>query len=178
VPATKEYHSDLDHYTALILDTSVPEELRSKLEEVEELEAAVSLCASVAFSINNNSLIDILLAGSGLYEFAGQARTVRLDKIHEILAGIRADGDLDIDYMSERLIEHFSEISEAVFILLNWNETYRDLIRMAEIEGCQCKVFLIDGANRASFERGDASWSGEIQFLSSEDILAERVKRL
>ncbi|MHC4631056.1 MAG: DUF58 domain-containing protein, partial [Planctomycetota bacterium] len=64
VPATKEYHDDFDYYTALVLDTSVPNvRLRPRSNEIKELEAAVSLCASVAFTINNDCLIDLLLAG-------------------------------------------------------------------------------------------------------------------
>ena len=71
VPATKEYHENLDNYTALVLDTGVSKALSPlKSYESKELEAAVSLCASVAFTINDDCLIDLLLAGHDLHQFA------------------------------------------------------------------------------------------------------------
>ncbi|MEK7996334.1 MAG: DUF58 domain-containing protein, partial [Planctomycetota bacterium] len=94
VPATKEYHDDFDNYAAFILDTAVPEAiLRSKPKEIRELEAAVSLCASLAFSINDACLIDLLVAGPDLHQFTDRPRTVRLDMIQEILAGVEPSAE-------------------------------------------------------------------------------------
>jgi uncharacterized protein (DUF58 family) len=65
VPATKEYHDDFDKRTALILDTAVSElPLLSNSNTNKKLEAAVSLCASLAFTINNDCLVDFLCAGN------------------------------------------------------------------------------------------------------------------
>ncbi len=43
---------------------------KSKSQEVKELEAAVSLCASVASAVHRDCQIDLLLAGSDLHSFA------------------------------------------------------------------------------------------------------------
>jgi uncharacterized protein (DUF58 family) len=179
VPATKEYNDDLDNYTALVLDTVVPEALwRSGSNEFRELEAAVSLCASVAFTINNDCFIDFLLAGPHLHRFTGSPRMVRLDKIHEILAGVEPSKNYSLERITPLLTDRLYEISTVIFILLNWNGAYRRLLELANQAGCNCKVILIDESNQIQFDQDNVSWLGNIQFLSPDDILTGGIKRL
>ena len=192
VPATKEYHNDFDNYTALVLDTDVPEVLRkeslglsrSRSNESKELEAAVSLCASVAFTINNDCLIDLLLTGPELHQFpppatsGGWPRMVRLDKIHEILAGVKPSRGYSLEQIAPKLANRFYEISEVVFILLSWDKAYRQLLELAGKAGCHCTVLLIGQASRMNMDEDNVSWTENIQFLSPDDILAGQIERL
>jgi len=185
VPATKEYHDDFDNYTALVLDTGIPEVLSwSKSSEVKELEAAVSLCASVAFTINNDCLIDILLAGPDLHQFGppatsgGWPRMVRLDKIHEILAGVEPSRGYSLEQIAPKLANRFYEISEVVFILLKWDKAYRRLMELAGQAGCHCTVFLIGESSRMHLDEGNVSWPENVRFLSADDILTGQIERL
>ncbi len=195
VPATKEYHDDFDNYTALVLDTGIPAGLRrapprrealswSGSNEVKELEAAVSLCASVAFTINNDCLIDILLVGPDLHQFpppatsGGWPRMVRLDKIHEILAGVEASKGYSLEQVERILTNRFYEISEVVFILLSWNKTYRQLLQLAGQAGCHCTVLMIGQSSRMNMDEDNVSWTENVQFLSPDDILTGQIERL
>ncbi len=179
VPATKEYHDDFDNYAALVLDTGVPEDLlRSGSDEIRELEAAVSLCASVAFTINNDCFIDFMLAGPDLYQFTGSPRIVRLDKIHEILAGVEPSEGYSLEPITSELTERLYEISEVIFILLNWNRAYRQLLELANQAGCHCKVLLVDGSGRMQLDEDNVSWMGNVQLLSPDYILTGGIKRL
>ncbi len=185
VPATKEYHDDFDNYTALVLDTDVQEVLSgSSSNEIKELEAAVSLCASVAFSINNDCLIDFLLAGPDLHQFpppttsGGWSRMVRLDKIHEILAGVEPSKGYSLEQIAPKLANRFYEISEVVFILLKWNKAYRQLLELAGQAGCHCTVLLIDQSGRMHGDEDNLNWTENVQFLSPDDILTGQIKRL
>lgn len=179
VPATKEYHDDFDNYTALVLDTGIPEDLSwSKSSEVKELEAAVSLCASVAFTINNNCLIDFLLAGPDLHQFTAWPRIVRLQKIHEILAGVEPSKGYSLEQITPKLANRFYEISEVVFILLKWNKAYRHLLELAGQAGCHCTVLLIDRSGRMNVDEDNLNFAENIRFLSPDDILTGQVKRL
>ncbi|MFB0554361.1 MAG: DUF58 domain-containing protein [Phycisphaerae bacterium] len=185
VPATKEYHDDFDNYTALVLDTGIPEVLSwSKSNEVKELEAAVSLCASVAFTINNDCLIDILLAGPDLHQFpppatsGGWPRMVRLDKIHEILAGVEPSRGYSLEQIAPKLANRFYEISEVVFICFKWNKAYRRLMELADQAGCHCTVFLIGESSRMHLDEGNLSWPENVRFLSPDDILTGQIERL
>ena len=185
VPATKEYYDDFDNYTALVLDTGVPEVLSgSSSSEVKELEAAVSLCASVAFTINNDCLIDFLLAGPDLHQFPPPATSggwpgkVRLDKIHEILAGVEPSRGYSLEHIAPKLANRFSEISEVVFILLKWDKTYRRLLELAGQAGCHCTVLLIGQSGRMNVDEDNLSWTENVRLLSADDILTGQIKRL
>jgi uncharacterized protein (DUF58 family) len=179
VPATKEYHDDFDSRTALVLDTAVPEVLsRSGPSEIKELEAAVSLCASVAFTINNDCLIDLLIAGPDLHQFTGRHRMVRLDKIHEILAGVGPCGDDWPEQIEPILADRLYEISEVVFILLSWDEAYRQLLELAGRAGCHSTVLVVGDAGRIHVDKDNVNWTGNVRFVSADEILTGRLKRL
>ena len=185
VPATKEYYDDFDNYTALVLDTGVPEVLSGpSSSEIKELEAAVSLCASVAFTINNDCLIDFLLAGPDLHQFGPPATSggwpgkVRLDKIHEILAGVEPSRGYSLEHIAPKLANRFSEISEVVFILLKWDKAYRRLLELAGQAGCHCTVLLIGESGRMNVDEDNLSWTENVRLLSADDILTGQIKRL
>ncbi len=178
-PATKEYHDDFDNHTALVLDTGVPEAVqRSSSGDVREFEAAVSLCASVAFTINNDCLIDMMLAGPDLHLFEDRPRRSRLDNIHEILAGIEPNADYDLDHTASIMADRFYEVSEVVFVLLNWNEEYEQLLDKAVGAGCHVTVLMIDGSDRVHDRPRITDRPGNIRFISPEDVLKGQIRRL
>lgn len=179
VPATKEYDDDIDNYGALIVDTRVPlARLRAGPYEIEELEAAVSLCASVAFTINNDCLIDFLLAGSDLHDFGGRPRATRLDKIHELLAGVEPAQEYSLDPLGPDLAERFYEISRVIFILLRWDETYRPLLETADRAGCHSTVLIVNGSKAAPVDEEASKWAEHVRVLAADEILAQRVERV
>jgi uncharacterized protein (DUF58 family) len=199
VPATKEYDNDLDNYAALVLDTRVPHgRLTPKQPEAGELEAAVSLCASMAYTIHNDCLIDLLLAGADLHPLASLPKSLRLDRIHETLATVASSAGYTAEQVGPLLEDRLEELSEIVFILLAWDRTYQPLVELAERAGCHCTVIVVgtpDGGGRGdrdpkrdlsafgnptlwSPERGRAGTGacpyGDIRYVSAEEILAGR----
>jgi len=179
VPATKEYHDDSDSCAALVLDTRVPEALRrSGAGQIRELEAAVSLCASVAFTINNDCLIDMLLAGPDLHNFTARPRTVRLDKIHEILAGVEPSAGYRLEQMEPTLADRFYQMSEVFFILLSWDRTYWQLLEWARQAGCHSTVLLIGDESRTHSGQEDVNWAEDVTCLSPEQALTGQIESL
>jgi uncharacterized protein (DUF58 family) len=178
MPATKEYHENFDNCTALVLDTSVFGALSSlKPDQSKEFEAAVSLCASVAFTINDNCLIDLLLAGPDLHQFTDWPRKMRLDKIHEILAGIEPSVNYTPELMAPILAEHLGRISEVVFIMSGSRKTYQPLLEIVAKEGCRSTVLIIRESGKIDLER-HRTWADNIHILSPDEILTEQVMRL
>jgi hypothetical protein len=189
VPATREYHDDFDYYAALVLDNCIPKALHKRLQaslsreargmrqsqpnQIKELEAAVTLCASIAFSINRDRLIDLLLIGPDLHQFRDCPRTTRLDRIHEILAGVEPTRNESVLQSEHIWMNRFSEMSEVYFILLDWNETYRQLYELAHQAGCHTTVFLIGESN---VTRKD--WPENIQLLFPDEILSGHIECL
>jgi len=180
VPATKEYHDDFDNRAALILDTAIPEAvLRSRPKEIKELEAAVSLCASVAYSINDACLIDLLAAGPDLHQFTDRPRAVRLDKIQEILAGAEPSAGDGLEQMESALTSQFGEISDVFFILLRWGKTYESLLEAASRAGCRSVVLLVGNQNDpsiwAGLERGLPGRAFDLRVVSAEQVLSAQL---
>lgn len=178
VPATKEYHNDADRYVALVLDTRIGAGKRkSGADEIPELEAAVSLCASVAFTIKTECLIDWLLAGPELHEFTTWPRRTRIDKIHEILAAVGAADEYDLDGTMDALASRFRRISEVVFVLLRWDKTYLSLLELATAARCRCTVCLVTGDGE-DLSGAEALRSDSVMVLTPEDILAGHMRPL
>ncbi|MHC4626588.1 MAG: DUF58 domain-containing protein [Planctomycetota bacterium] len=179
VPATKEYHDDFDNHTALVLDTDVAEVAsRSGSKEIPQLEAAVSLCASVAYTINNHCLIDMLLAGPDLHTFDGWPRSVRLDKTHEILAGIEPHKGYSLEQTSPMLAERFYRISEVIFILLNCSEQYQHLLEQLQRAGCDSTVLAIGASDQLDVDPNIANQATNFRLLSPDEILTGQTRRL
>lgn len=175
-PATKEYDDDLDDYAVFILDTRVPEgRTKSKSGDSKELEAAVSLCASVAYSIHQDCLIDMLLAGPDLHEFAASPKPRRLSRVHETLAEIGPSKAYSLDQIGPLLEDRLPEISEIIFVLLRWDETYQRLAHWAQRAGCHTTVVVVGEPTVAT---PSDEWAGNVQFITAEEILAGRVEQL
>ena len=156
-----------------------PARLRpSDAGEIPALEAAVSLTASIAFSINHDCLVDLLLAGPQLHEYTSWLRGPRLHKIHEVLAGVEPAEDYTLDAAAAALGSRFYDISEAIFILLNWDRTYTRLLEAAARAGCHTTVLLIDTPIEAPREPDEVDWADVVKTVSSGDILAGRIGRL
>jgi uncharacterized protein (DUF58 family) len=193
-PATKEYDNDLDNYAALILDTRLPQTRgKAPARESRELEAAVSLCASVAYTIHKDCLIDLLLAGPDLHSFATLPRAMRLDHIHETLAAVAPPDAYRVEQIAPLLEERLPEISEAVFILSCWDGLYQSLVEQADRAGCHCTVILVgepdrdvkesrqrteDGAEKAALSSVFCPASCDFRFVPADEVLAGRVEHL
>ncbi|MBA7694145.1 hypothetical protein ES703_102752 [subsurface metagenome] len=103
---------------------------------------------------------------------------VRLDKIHEILAGVEPSKGYSLEQIAPKLANRFYEISEVVFILLKWDKAYRQLLELAGKAGCHCTVLLIGQSGRMPVVQDNLSWTENARFLSADDILTGQIKRL
>jgi uncharacterized protein (DUF58 family) len=179
-PATKEYDEDCDNCAAIVLDTRVRDgAARAKSGQIDELEAAVSLCASVAFTMNGSHVIDLLLAGTELHEFSGWSREARVDRIHEILAAVEPWWDGSAEGATLSLADRLPEMSQVVFILLDWSDTNRRLIERAERAGCYCTIVRIGdpGESRAGVHPMPA-WAGSVRTVWPQEVLSGQLKQL
>jgi uncharacterized protein (DUF58 family) len=190
-PATKEYDDDLDNYAAFVLDTRVPESrTRPGPGQVKELEAAISLCASMAYTLGHECLIDLLLAGPDLHLLAALPREMRLDRVHETLAAVEPVQDYAVEQLGALLEDRLGEVSEIVLVLLRWDRTYQQLAQWAEQAGCHCTVIVVGEpeAGEGGFDSNVSSNpqsgipnpqlsvapAGDVRFVSADDILAGR----
>lgn len=179
VPATKEYLNDADSYAALILDTRATAHSRSsRSRAIRQLDAAVSLCASLAFTTSRDCRTDLLLIGTEMHEFSAWPVPTRLDRIHDLLAGAEASQDYHLDAVQHLLGERFSRLSEVMFVLLALDATYTPILEMATRARCHSSVFVVAEGGDPSGDRLGGRWADRVVTLSAETILAGPIERL
>jgi hypothetical protein len=164
---------------------------------VKELEAAISLCASMAYTIHKDCLIDLLLAGAEPHSFTSLPRATRLDRVQEILAAVEPAPDYTAEQVGGLWEDRLEEISEVIFVVRRWDRTYQRLAQMAEQAGCHCTVLVVGEPDSSDFgfriadfglgETGDANPQsairnpqlalgsiGDVRFVPADEILAGR----
>jgi hypothetical protein len=97
---------------------------------------------------------------------------------HEILAGVEAHDHCNLEHTLPVLADRFCEVSEAVFVLLGWNETYEQLLDNAAATGCRTTVLMIDGSDRAHVQPSTANRPDNIRYICPDEILRGQVRRL
>jgi uncharacterized protein (DUF58 family) len=157
--------------------------------QVRELEAAVSLCASMAYTIHKDCLIDLLLAGTELHSFTSVPRATRLDRVHEALAAVEPAADYTAEQVGSLWEDRLAEISEVIFIALRWDRTYQRLVEMAEQAGCHCTALVVGEPDQKTEDRRQTTEDGaarirpfsvlcppssDCRFVSAEEVLAGR----
>ncbi len=166
-------------------------------QPVKELEAAVSLCASMAYTIHKDCLIDLLLVGTDLHAFTSLPRATRLDRVQETLAAVEPSADYTAEQVGSLWEDRLEELSEVIFIVLRWDRTYQQLAQMAEQAGCHCTTLVVGepnpsdcGLRMADFGLEQASDAnpqsairnpqlaiesiGDVRFVPADEILAGR----
>ncbi len=114
-----------------------------------------------------------------MHQFTGWPRWLRLKEIHEILAGLEPTRRPNAGILDFRFsIFDFSEVSEVFFILLKWDAAYRQLLELADAAGCRTRVLLIGESPVTDATKDNMNWTGDVQFLSPDQILTGRTKRL
>ena len=143
-PVVREYQEEYYCRVALVLDTYVPHGRRKGPGGFVDLEAAVSLGASVAEAISHGEyLLDIFAAGPELYVFRSGRHLSHLDNVMEILAGVQECRQNPFTVVAPALAGELVNISTVIFILLDWDESRRDLVRQAAECGCAVKTIVI-----------------------------------
>ena len=143
-PVVREYQEEYYCRVALVLDTYVARGRVKGRLGFPQLEAAVSLAASVAEAISHGEyLLDIFAAGPELYVFRSGRHTTHLDNVLEILACVEECRRNPFAVVAPALAGELGNISTVIFVLLDWDEDRRNLVRLAAESGCATKVIVI-----------------------------------
>ncbi len=156
-PIVREYQEEYLCRLGLVLDTHIPRRRRRRAEGFPELEAAVSLAATVSDALARGEyVIDIFAAGPELYTFRTGRSTAHFDNVLEILACIDACRTNPFETLTPVLADELHSISTLVCIFLDWDEARRDLMRIASDSGCRTKVLLVrDGEPSLPLDPGE-----------------------
>ena len=157
-PIVREFHEEYFHRLGLVLDTFLPRHwlplnwpavdwpshprLRRKGER--ELEAAISLTASIAeVFARGEYLLDVFAAGSELHVFRTGRSTTPIDAVLDILAEVPACRSNPFEMLMAALATELPHISALVCVFLGWDESRQRLVQAALDNGCRVKVIVI-----------------------------------
>jgi len=157
-PAVREYQEEYYCRVALVLDTFVPRGRKAARDGFPDLEAAISLSASVADALSRGEyLIDLFAAGPELYVFRAGRHTAHFENILEIVACVDACRENPFDTVAPALADELSNISTVIGVFLDWDTSRRELARTAVEMGCSVKILIVrDGETTEpiDFEEG------------------------
>jgi len=147
-PVVREYQEEYYCRIALVLDTFVPGKIKPGPAGFPDLEAAVSLSASVADALARGEyIIDVFAAGPELYVFRAGRHTAHFDNILEILACVDACRTNPFEIVTPALADELATISTVICVFLDWDDCRLELARTALERGCDVKVLVVrDGA--------------------------------
>lgn len=178
-PVVREFQEEYYCRIALILDTFIPQ--RSGFpgrwlpgavpaEGYPELEAAISLAASVADAIAaTEHLIDIFAAGPELYVFRAGRQIAHFDNVLEILAAVEACRSNPFDTVAPAVAEELHSITTAICVFLDWDPSRESMVRTIVEAGCQLKLIIVRDGDTSSPLPADL---GDVTMLSPEAVLS------
>jgi uncharacterized protein (DUF58 family) len=143
-PVVREFQEEYYCRLALVLDTYVPGKGKPGPAGFPNLEAAVSLSASIADVLARGEyIIDIFAAGPELYVFRAGRHTAHFESVLDILACIDVRKTNPFEVVTPALTDELATISTVIAVFLDWDESRETLVRTAIEAGCCVKVFIV-----------------------------------
>jgi uncharacterized protein (DUF58 family) len=148
-PIVKEFEDEFFVRHALILDTFATEPHSELLEE------AVSVAASFACTVlTQESLLDLLFVGAESYCFTAGRGLGHVDRMLEILAGVRACRDQPFPTLEHLVLSHVAAVSGCVCVLLAWDEARREFVKKLQTLGVPVLVLVVTAPGGAGLDPG------------------------
>lgn len=175
-PVVREYQEEYYCRIALILDTFIAPSRKGGPAGFPELEAAVSLAASVADALSDGEyLLDIFAAGPELYVFRSGRHTAHFENVLEILACVEACRQNPFETVAPALAEELGNISAAICIFLDWDDARRQLARTVLEAGCSLKALVIhDGVTTEPI----GAFDGDVVQISPRQVFSGGLDQL
>lgn len=137
-PVVKEFQDEFFVRHALVLDTFADSNFSSIFEE------AVSVAASLACTIRDgDSLLDLMFIGPEAFSFTTGRGIGHFGQMLEILAAVQPCRDEGFETLESLVLEHASEMSGCLCVLLGWDTARQQLVRQLRSCGVPMHVFVI-----------------------------------
>jgi len=149
-PIVKEFEDEFFVRHALVLDTF------SADPHSEIFEAAVSVAASFACTVQSQeSLLDLLFAGTEAYCFTAGRGLAHTDHLLEILASVSANLQPDgFARLEELVLDHAPSVSGCILVLLAWDAPRQELVRKLRLLGVPLLVLVLRATDGPALDAG------------------------
>lgn len=140
-PVVKEYQDEYFSRLGLILDTFPGQRSDLLFEE------AVSVAASIATSsLQQDSLLDLIFINDRAWRFTAGRSLAGVENVLEILACVTRSPVDNMEAMEKLLLQHSTQTSGFICVLLGWDEKRRHLVRQLLTAGHPVMVYVITEA--------------------------------
>jgi uncharacterized protein (DUF58 family) len=140
-PVVREFEDEFFVRHALVLDTFIEDPLSQAFEE------AVSVAASFACTLQTQeSLLDLLFVGTQSFCFTAGRGVAHSDQMLEILAAVSPCRGRRFEALEHLVLNHVSQVSGCVCVLLAWDEDRRRFIEKLRLLGLPLLVIVITEA--------------------------------
>jgi uncharacterized protein (DUF58 family) len=171
-PVVREFQQEYLTRIALAVDTYSGSKNPSA-KEIKALEAAISLAASVADALSRQEyVIDLFAAGPELYHFQAGRHLAFLDDVLDVLACIEGCPEDPFPKLGPAVAESLAQISTAVVVFLDWDETRRDFVRMLHDSGVQTLVMVVRDGDPSLDPAGFTTASGPVRTFTTDEVEA------
>lgn len=145
IPVVKEFQAEGRARTAVLVDT-----WRSPLAQLwrnrrgAPIEAALSLAAAVVDSLSRtDAVLELLVAGPGVYRFVSSGRVGYLEEALDILAAVEVSADDPLLQLAPLLLSEIRAIQSLCMILTRWDARRAALVEHATAWGLGLRVLLL-----------------------------------
>jgi uncharacterized protein (DUF58 family) len=137
-PVVKEHQDEYFVRQGLILDTFIGQQTNIIFEE------AVSVAASFAVAVKHqDALLDLMFIGTRAYRFTSGRGLSSTENMLEILACVEPCREKPFVRLQHLVLEHGTESSGFICILLGWDEQRRAFVRLLESMGVPSLVLIM-----------------------------------
>lgn len=177
-PVVKEFHHEMYRHVAIVLSTagnqSAPS-LHTESFTEDALEAAISLCASIAYSLDVNTVVDYLTIGTDLHDLRSFAKQDRVAYIHDTLAEVTPSSQtISLD---DSLFEHLVDLPGLFVVCLAPEPELGQVLTAAQYAGCHVMTVVVS-TNTSDLNRLPDTWPKDSRWLSPNMIMTKKVKQL
>lgn len=175
IPIVREYREEYFLRVGVVLDTYVPAKMKSQkaqLEEYENFERAISICASVSECMARSEyIVDLFAAGPNLFHLTAGRSLAYLDQILEILANVEENNEEPFEVMAPELMENLAQMTSVICILTDWNPIRQRFVDELQQMGAGLKVIIVRD-RPTSLDDSQNSLPHGIRVISKADFVA------
>jgi uncharacterized protein (DUF58 family) len=148
-PYVKQYQDEYFVRHALILDNFMTAVDSAIFEEAITLAASLSIAGR-----GQDDLLDLMFAGDQIHRVTAGRGLAGADQLLEILACLQAQPDKDFENLSRSVMQHAATMSNAVCVLVNWDERRQAMVAGLLAMGLPLLVILVVADSTNPVEAG------------------------
>ena len=146
-PVVREYQDEYFERHALILDTFAGSEHAIAFED------AVSIASSLACTVNTQEcLLDLMFVGAQSYLYTAGRGQMTTGSLLEVLAGVQLCAGKPFRTLQDAVTARRGQLTGSICILLAWDDTRREFIRMLRTLGVPVMVLVVSAVPPAEHE--------------------------